>query len=293
MDQAAKLRIGELSYRVGISADVLRAWEKRYGLLKPSRTEGGYRLYSEHDEWRVRLMQEKLWSGLSAAEAAREVARMEEDSELPDGSIETPFELAQRLGKALESFDEETAHELVDRLLGLHGLDRAIRDALLPYLRDLGARWARREVSVGQEHFASRLIEARLLALARGWNRGPGRRAVLACPSGEQHTLPLLCFGLILRNRGWRNVYLGADTPPSTVHMAADTVEADVVVLAAVSPDRFAPIAKDLVGLSRRRHLVLGGEGATPELAAELDIQCLHGDPVTAAETLSRRFAAA
>jgi DNA-binding transcriptional MerR regulator len=293
MDQAAKLRIGELSYRVGISADVLRAWEKRYGLLKPSRTEGGYRLYSEHDEWRVRLMQEKLWSGLSAAEAAREVARMEEDSELPDGSIETPFELAQRLGEALESFDEETAHELVDRLLGLHGLDRAIRDALLPYLRDLGARWARREVSVGQEHFASRLIEARLLALARGWNRGPGRRAVLACPSGEQHTLPLLCFGLILRNRGWRNVYLGADTPPSTVHMAADTVEADVVVLAAVSPDRFAPIAKDLVGLSRRRHLVLGGEGATPELAAELDIQCLHGDPVTAAETLSRRFAAA
>ena len=293
MDQAAKLRIGELSYRVGISADVLRAWEKRYGLLKPSRTEGGYRLYSEHDEWRVRLMQEKLWSGLSAAEAAREVARMEEDSELPDGSIETPFELAQLLGEALESFDEETAHELVDRLLGLHGLDRAIRDALLPYLRDLGVRWARREVSVGQEHFASRLIEARLLALARGWNRGPGRRAVLACPSGEQHTLPLLCFGLILRNRGWRNVYLGADTPPSTVHMAADTVEADVVVLAAVSPDRFAPIAKELVGLSRRRHLVLGGEGATPELAAELDTQCLHGDPVTAAETLSRRFAAA
>jgi MerR family transcriptional regulator, light-induced transcriptional regulator len=293
MDQAAKLRIGELSYRVGISADVLRAWERRYGLLKPSRTEGGYRLYSEHDEWRVRLMQEKLWSGLSAAEAAREVARMEEDSELPDGSIETPFELAQRLGEALEAFDEEAAHELVDRLLGLHGLDRTIRDALLPYLRDLGARWARGEVSVGQEHFASRLIEARLLALARGWNRGPGRRAVLACPSGEQHTLPLLCFGLILRNRGWRNVYLGADTPPSTVHMAADTVSADVVVLAAVSPDRFAPIAKDLVGLSRRRSLVLGGAGATPELAAELDIQCLHGDPVTAAETLSRRFVAA
>ncbi|HZB07363.1 MAG TPA: MerR family transcriptional regulator [Thermoleophilaceae bacterium] len=293
MDQAAKLRIGELSYRVGISADVLRAWEKRYGVLKPSRTEGGYRLYSEHDEWRVRLMQQKLWSGLSAAEAAREVARMDEDSELPDGSTETPSELAHRLGEALESFDEETAHELIDRLLGLHGLDRAIRDALLPYLRDLGARWARREISVAQEHFASRLIEARLLALARGWNRGPGRRAVLACPSGEQHTLPLVCFGLILRNRGWRNVYLGADTPPSTVHMAADTIDADVVVLAAVSPDRFAPIAKDLVGLSRRRALVLGGAGATPELAAELDIQCLHGDPVTAAETLSRRFAAA
>ena len=293
MDEEPKLRIGELSYRVGISADLLRAWERRYGLLKPSRTEGGYRLYSERDEWRVRLMQENLWRGLSAAEAAREVARMELDSELPDGSIETPSELARRLGEALESFDEDAAHELIDRLLGLHGLDRAIRDALLPYLDGLGARWARGEVTVAQEHFASRLLEARLLALARGWNRGPGRRAVLACPPGEQHSLPLVCFGLILRNRGWRNVYLGADTPPGTVRSAADTIDADMVVLAAVSPDRFAPIAEDLVSLSRRRHLVLGGAGATPELAARLDIQCLHADPVSAAEALSRRFALA
>jgi MerR family transcriptional regulator, light-induced transcriptional regulator len=80
----------------------------------------------------------------------------------------------------------------------------------MPYLRELGERWARNEIAVAQEHFASRLIEGRPLTLARGWNRGPGRRAVLACPSGEQHTLPLVCFGLVLRTRGWRIVYLGA-----------------------------------------------------------------------------------
>jgi MerR family transcriptional regulator, light-induced transcriptional regulator len=290
MDEAAQLRIGELSYRVGVSPDVLRAWEKRYGLMRPSRSEGGYRLYSEADEWRVRLMQQKLWSGLSAAEAAREVARLERDSDLPDGTVETPMELSRRLGAALEAFDEDRAHELLDRLFGLHGLERAIRDALMPYLRDLGERWARKEITVAQEHFASRLIEGRLLTLARGWNRGPGHRAVLACPSGEQHTLPLVCFGLVLRNRGWRNVYLGADTPPSTVHMAADTIDADVVVLSAASNERFAPIARDLVALARRRTLVLAGPGATPELAAELDLQVLHEDPVTAAEALSRQF---
>jgi methanogenic corrinoid protein MtbC1 len=279
-----------LSYRVGISPDVLRAWEKRYGVLRPSRSAAGYRLYSERDEWRVRLMQQKLWTGLSAAEAAREVARMERDSDMPDGSVEAPIELGHQLGQALERFDEERAHELLDRLFGLHGLERAIRDALMPYLRTLGERWARQEITVAQEHFASSLVEGRLLALARGWNRGPGRRAVLACPSGEQHTLPLVCFGLVLRSRGWRNVYLGADTPPSTVHMAADTVAADVVVMSAVSSDRFAPMARDLMGLSRRRPLVLAGGGATPELAAELDVQCLYADPATAAETLSRRL---
>jgi MerR family transcriptional regulator, light-induced transcriptional regulator len=290
MDEAAQLRISELSYRVGVSPDVLRAWEKRYGVLRPSRSDAGYRLYSERDEWRVRLMQQKLWSGLSAAEAAREVTRMERDSDMPDGSVETPIELAQKLGDALERFEEDDAHDLLDRLLGLHGLERTIRDALMPYLRTLGERWARREITVAQEHFASRLIEGRLLALARGWNRGPGRRAVLACAAGEQHTIPLVCFGLVLRSRGWRNVYLGADTPPSTVHMAADTVSADVVVMSAASNDRFAPIVRDLRGLARKRPLVLAGGGATPELAAELDGQCLVDDPASAAEGLARRF---
>jgi MerR family transcriptional regulator, light-induced transcriptional regulator len=201
------------------------------------------------------------------------------------------MEIGQRLGATLEAFDEDGAHEVLDRLLALHGLERAIREALMPYLLDLGKRWERGHVSVSQEHFASRLIEGRLLTLARGWNRGPGHRAVLACPSGEQHTLPLVCFGLVLRTRGWRNVYLGADTPPSAVHMAADTIGADAVVLAAASSSRFAPIVKDLRGLARRHTLVLAGRGATPELVAELDVQCLLDDPATAAEALSRRFA--
>jgi DNA-binding transcriptional MerR regulator len=290
MDEAARFQIGELSYRVGVSPDVLRAWEKRYRLLRPTRSKGGYRLYTERDEWRVRLMQQQLWSGLSAAQAAEQVARIERESNLSDESIETPSQLAQQLASSLEAFDEDRAHALLDRLFGLHGLERAIRDALMPYLRQLGERWARRQVTIAQEHFASRLIEGRLLALARGWNKGPGRRAVLACPPGEQHTLPLVSFGLILRSRGWRNIYLGAETPPSTVQMAADTVAADVVIMSAVSADRFAPIARDLRALARRRPLVLAGSGATSEVAAELDVQCLHDDPTTAAEALSRRF---
>ncbi|MBD0282494.1 MAG: cobalamin B12-binding domain-containing protein [Thermoleophilaceae bacterium] len=290
MDEAAGLRIGELSYRVGVSPDVLRAWEKRYRLLRPTRSKGGYRLYTERDEWRVRLMQQQLWSGLSAAQAAQQVARIERESNLHDESIETPFELSRQLAGSLEAFDEDRAHELLDRLFGLHGLEKAIRDAIMPYLRELGERWAQRQVTIAQEHFASRLIEGRLLALARGWNKGRGPRAVLACPPGEQHTLPLVSFGLILRSRGWRNIYLGGETPPSTVQMAADTVAADVVVMSAVSADRFAPIARELRALARRCSLLLAGPGATPEVAAELDVQCLSDDPATAAEALSRRF---
>jgi hypothetical protein len=81
-------------------------------------------------------------------------------------------------------------------------------------------------------------------------------------PPGEQR--PLACFGLILRSRGWRHIYLGAETPPSTVHMAADTVGADVVVMSAVSSERFSAIAKGLRALARGLPLVLAGPGRLP-----------------------------
>jgi methanogenic corrinoid protein MtbC1 len=87
-----------------------------------------------------------------------------------------------------------------------------------------------------------------------------------------------------------RDSNLGAETPPSTVHLAAETVSSDVIVMSAVSTDRFARVAGDLRPLTRTCPLVLAGPGATVELAAELDVQCLQDDPATAAEALSRRF---
>src|SRR5215212_2559704 len=72
-DEPARIRIGELSRRVGVAADRLRAWERRYGLMEPARTDGGFRLYSREDERRVRGMKAHLERGLSAAEAARVV----------------------------------------------------------------------------------------------------------------------------------------------------------------------------------------------------------------------------
>src|SRR3954469_14546536 len=76
-----KLRIGELSKRSGVSPELLRAWERRYGLLEPVRTSGGLRLYSLDDLERVRLMQQHRAAGLAAAEAAAQVARDERAAE--------------------------------------------------------------------------------------------------------------------------------------------------------------------------------------------------------------------
>src|SRR5688500_14262667 len=109
----ATLRIGELARRSGVSTDLLRAWERRYGLLEPTRTASGYRLYSADDEARVRAMRTHRAQGLSAAEAAG-LARGATAPATADGA---PADLAGALWSALDSFDDAGAQAAFDRLV--------------------------------------------------------------------------------------------------------------------------------------------------------------------------------
>jgi MerR family transcriptional regulator, light-induced transcriptional regulator len=193
------LRIGELARRTGASPELLRAWERRYGLLRPTRSQGGFRLYTAADEERIRRMKEYLARGVAAAEAARLAVGAEPPE--PDAETTTtpavlaaettaaappPLQTATReLTGALDRFDEEQAHAVLDRLLAAYRIETILRDLLVPYLHDLGERWARGEVSIAQEHFASNLLRGRLLGLARGWGQGHGPTAVLACPASS------------------------------------------------------------------------------------------------------------
>ena len=118
----------------------------------------------------------------------------------------------------------------------------------MPYLRDLGDRWERGEITVAQEHFASNVVRGRLLGIARGWGRGVGPRALLACAPGEQHELGLIAFGLALRAHGWRIEYLGADTPLDTIATSPNTLDVDLVVVSAVTPERIGELVTELRG---------------------------------------------
>src|SRR5215211_4335447 len=220
------LRIGELAQRTGVSPELLRAWERRYGLLRPDRSSGGYRLYSIEDEQRVRTMTAAVGRGSSAAEAAR--LALGDRDDLPS---------ARGLVEALVAFDDVEAHAALDRLFSSLTLESVLRDSVLPALRDLGERWQRGEITIGQEHFASNLLRGRMLGLARGWGRGAGPRALLACPAGERHDLGLIAFGLALHERGWRIAYLGPDTPLASIAETARLIHPAVLVLSAVTPE--------------------------------------------------------
>lgn len=285
------LRIGELSRRLGVSDHVLRAWETRYGLLRPVRSAGGFRLYSEADAGRVRRMQALLGRGLSAAEAARAV--VDEDG-APAGSLAAPADapvtsaapgdLAGFLRTALESFDEPAAQAILDRLISELSTSAVLRDVVVPYLTGLGERWESGEVSIAQEHFASQVLRGRLAGLARGWGAGNGPRAVLACPSGELHDLGLMIFGITLRHRGWRIAYVGADTPLEELTRVVQATRPDLVVLTATVPGRLEPHLAELTSLAGLAPLALAGAGATQQMADAARARLLTQDPVTAAE---------
>jgi DNA-binding transcriptional MerR regulator len=289
MDDTAHLRIGALSKRVGVSPELLRAWERRYGLLRPIRSPGGFRLYSGADEARVQAMQRHLEAGLSAAEASRlAVAEADRVPAEPEPGRARLTESAAALEAALARFDEPAAHVALDRLFASFRLQTVLRDVVLPYLAALGRRWERGEATVAQEHFASNLLRGRLLGLARGWADAAGPRAVLACAPGELHDLPLISFGLALAARGWSITYLGANTPIATIRETVVRLERPLVVISAVSADRLLAVQGELTELSADLRVALAGAGATKELASATGAaMVLDDDPVSAAERVA------
>lgn len=291
MVRGARLRIGELSKRVGVSPELLRAWESRYELMSPERTPGGLRLFSEEDETRVRRMCAHVAAGVPASEAAR-LAKFE-DAGVGEPDAGRGFaDVESLLEEATDSLDELGMQSALDALFQRLSLPRALGEVILPFFNRVGERWAASQLSVAQEHFASNVIGARLRALTRGWGGGVGPRVVLACPPGERHDLGLLCFGLILRERGWRITYFGADTPLEDITIGLGTVSPTMVVLCATTPEPLEAARREIALLAQRVRVAVGGAGASEELVVGLGAELLAEDPVNAAEQLRPRMLA-
>jgi methanogenic corrinoid protein MtbC1 len=231
-------------------------------------------------------MQELISSGIAAAEAARLALEDAPAAAAAD-------DLVGELRLALDAFDDARAHRAFDRLLARLSVESVLGEAVLPFLHELGERWERGEASVAQEHFASQFLRGRLLGLARGWDRGVGPRAILACVPGEQHDLPLIVFGIALREHGWRITFLGADTPVETLAKAAAALAPAAVVVSVTQPERLEASARELAAAARGLPLWVGGGGASPELAKRAGAQLLEDGPLDEAARLTAAAAAA
>jgi MerR family transcriptional regulator, light-induced transcriptional regulator len=281
------VRIAEASRITGVAAPVLRAWEARYGVPAPKRTAAGYRVYDADDVALVAAMRDLVSRGVAPAEASRLARRAHSRGETDHETV--ALEAARvRLRAALDAWDGEAADRIVERLLLTFGLSAALNRVLLPYLHELGERWARGEVTVSDEHFATGIVRGRLVTGATHWSDAPGPLALLSCAPGESHDIGLLGFGLALHGYfGWRISYLGADTPVADMTRAAAELQPAAVVLSAVDPARFEKCFEPLRELAEDARVAIGGAGASPGLARRLGAEFLPGDPATAARALA------
>lgn len=266
-DATGGLRIGELAARVGLSPHALRKWEERYGLLRPTRTLGGYRLYGPDDERRLREVLALRAHGVAPAQAAARVLATDRDR-LPEPAVRddrlagegSAAQILRRdLLRCAIEFDEAGAEAALDEVLARLSLTAAADEAVLPFLADIGRQWEAGVMGIAGEHFITAVIRRRFAAVAMP-RTAAAPVALLACPPTELHELPLVLFGSLLAQAGWRVRHLGADTPVPDLLSALDGV--DVVVLAATSARRFLACATELALVAERVPLTLAGAGA-------------------------------
>jgi MerR family transcriptional regulator, light-induced transcriptional regulator len=279
---AMMLNIAALSRRTGIAPDTLRKWEQRYGILKPSRTSGGQRRYSEQDVVRVEWLRDRLDEGYRISEAARILGGAETEA------AGRPDELPELLLAALADNDSSRLTSLLDQTFTLLPLERAAVDVIAPVLEGVGRGWQAGTISVAQEHLLTGKLRARLDRLAADPHGAIRGTAVLACAPGERHDLGLLMLAVLLGAEGWHVENLGADTPVAQTLALAAAVDADVICISVAGYASAARLRGELADAADADGvpIVIGGSAASDTLAAQVGARYVDGDVAAAARSL-------
>lgn len=244
----------------GISSSTLRAWERRYQVCQPQRTDSGYRLYSDRDVAIIRWLKTQVDAGMAISQAVawlesltQEAAKLEQ-VELPGVPVRFPENrihgekrqssvrdypaLQQELLEALLNYDESGAEQVVSEAFSLYPLELIGENLITPVLVEVGERWHKGNLSVTHEHYITNYLLQRLAVLLRTV-QNPDRGALIwiACPPSEQHEIGAILLTLYLRRAGYQVRFIGKDLPledfarevqqkrPTLVLLSASTVE--------------------------------------------------------------------
>ncbi len=246
----------------GLTPATLRAWERRYGLIKPYRSPGGHRLYTREDIEMLKWLVARQGEGLTISRAVElwkarspEVNRV--SKEVP-GDEETPItgesqleKLRQRWISACLVFDDQAANQALDQAFAIAAPETVCIEVLKKGLAEVGTGWYSGTFNVQQEHFASAITIRRLNALLASAQSPHRPQTILAvCPIGEEHDFILLMATYLLRRRGWKVLYLGSNVPLENLGTTVDSARPALVLSAAQT----LPSAASLRNLSQMLH---------------------------------------
>lgn len=273
--------IGVVAERTGLSPDVLRVWERRYGVVDPGRANGGRRLYTESDVERLGLLARATDGGrnigqiahLGAAELRRLIEGDEQARRVREEASPGTEHVDAAL-RAIESMDAPGLEQLLRRALALLGAMPFLEQVVMPVFRRVGDAWHEGRLSVAQEHAAT-AVALRVVGSMRTPSavRANGPVLVVGTPEGDHHELGAMLVAVAAELEEWRVVYLGANVPVGELARTAVSFGARAVALSVtyVGPDGASADALCALRALLPAHIALlaGGSGSGFAAACE------------------------
>ena len=276
--KSGELTVSIRTYRIRLAAEMsgvpeglIRAWERRYGVLKPRRTASGYRAYTETDIDVLRRLKKLTAEGISIADASKMLPAIKRESKAAQPGEHQPraplkaqiVKWQQEILVAAERMDQQAIEQVLDQSIASMPPVAFFEEVLIPLQREIGERWHAGRVSIAEEHLVTQAVKQRVMALIHNAPRRAKRHAVLACFPLEDHELGLMGAALKFRHAGWRVTFLGARTPVEHLARVVSGVRPDVVALSCVNDvgvhallDTLHAIAD---ALPAQTHWVVGG----------------------------------
>jgi len=281
---------------------LIRAWERRYGVISPTRTPGGYRLYDDDAIKTLLAMRGLLDRGWTASEAARaigagEVAVDDVAIDPPPGPGPTVSAATAHRGRVIERFvaaAESTSstetEAAIDEILASGSFEAVVDDLLLPAAAAIGESWAAGRMSVAAEHAASAAISRRLAAAFQAAAAANRTSVLVGLPPGSRHELGALAFAVALRRRGIGVMYLGSDVPVDAWVDIAHRTKARAAVIGVVTAADQAPAAAvvDALRAGSVGIVAVGGAAATGQPSDSNGVVVLPSRVVEASEVIAR-----
>lgn len=224
----AKYNIKAVSQMLGIQPGTLRAWERRYKIIRPSRNEAGHRLYTDDHIRVLKWLLEKVDKGFTISQAVSLLENNEDTVTSPDhAGNKTQLDLiGDELLTSLLSFNENDAQRQLDHAFALFTPETVAIDIIGPILVKVGDLWEENRITSAHEHFASQFIRSRIgMMLLSIPSDGVLPKALLVCGPNEKHELGLLIFALFLKRKGYDVVYLGQSIAGGDIDIVIDEIE--------------------------------------------------------------------
>jgi MerR family transcriptional regulator, light-induced transcriptional regulator len=248
--------------RTGLTADLVRVWERRYGAVTPARTSTRRRLFSESEIARLQMLREATRAGYGIGQIARlserelcALLRREPPLPEPNGSAAATGGPCVRdhVGEglaAIRALDAQGLETVLQEAASVRGRWAVLEQVLAPLMQQVGSLWRSGSFRIAQEHVATAVIRAFLAGFPRDASLAEGApRVLVTTPAGHQHELGAILVSVAARSQGWHVTYLGPSLPAEEIAAAALDSRARVVALSLVYPEGDPGLGSELTRL--------------------------------------------